>query len=136
MSDRAAYPESQIVAVIKKADTVEKVEVAAGSSTQTQVLIGEKDNAPNFAMRRFIMGPDGGMPRHTNTVEHEQYVLKGQARVGIGEAVHEVSAGDVLLIPALAPHYYEVVEAPFEFLCIVPNLPDKITILDESSELR
>jgi quercetin dioxygenase-like cupin family protein len=133
MSDRQTEPGRQTVAVVKKADAVERVKVAAGSATQTQVLIGEKDAAPNFAMRRFIMGPDGGMPRHTNTVEHEQYVLKGRARVGIGDEIHEVSAGDVLLIPALAPHYYEVVEAPFEFLCMVPNLPDQITILDESS---
>ena len=121
------------VAVVKRADAVAKVVVAAGSATQTQVLIGEQDGAPNFAMRRFIMGPDGGMPRHTNTVEHEQYVLKGRARVGVGEEVHEVSSGDVLLIPALAPHYYEVLEAPFEFLCMVPNLPDQIEILGTAS---
>lgn len=133
MPDRPAKPGRQIVAVVKNAEAVEKVEVAAGSETQTQVLIGEKDAAPNFAMRRFIMGPNGGMPRHTNTVEHEQYVLKGRAKVGIGEDVHEVSAGDVLLIPALTPHYYRVLEAPFEFLCVVPNLPDRITLLEENA---
>lgn len=133
MSDRRKGSDREIDAVVKNADTVEKVEVAAGTATQSQVLIGEKDGASNFAMRRFIMGPHGGMPRHTNTVEHEQYVLKGRARVGIGEQVHEVSSGDVLLIPALAPHYYEVLEAPFEFLCMVPNLPDQIEILDPAS---
>jgi len=130
MSDIPTGSERNIAPVVKNADAVERVEVKAGSSTQTQVLIGETDAAPNFAMRRFIMGPNGGMPRHTNTVEHEQFVLKGKARVGIGDAVHEVGAGDVLLIPALVPHYYEVVDAPFEFLCIVPNLPDQITMVD------
>jgi len=130
MSNLPTESGHQISAVVKNADAVEKVEVKAGSATQTQVLIGEKDAAPNFAMRRFIMGPGGGMPRHTNTVEHEQYVLKGRATVGIGNETHEVGAGDVLLIPALAPHYYKVVEAPFEFLCLVPNAPDKITILE------
>ena len=129
MSDQ----QSDISAVVKRAEAIEKVEVKAGSATHTQVLIGEQDGAPHFAMRRFIMGPGGGMPRHTNTVEHEQYVLKGRARVGIRDEVHEVSAGDVLLIPALAPHYYEVIEAPFEFLCMVPNLPDQITILEKDS---
>ena len=118
--------------VVKKSATVDRVEVAAGTATHTQVLIGRDDGAENFAMRRFTMGEGGGMPRHTNTVEHEQYVLRGRARVGIGEEVYEVQADDVLYIPAGAPHFYEVVEAPFEFLCMVPNAPDKIEILDES----
>jgi quercetin dioxygenase-like cupin family protein len=120
----------QIAAVVKHADDVKKLGVKAGTATQTQVLIGTEDAAPNFAMRRFIMGPGGGMPRHTNTVEHEQFVLRGRARVGIDDETYEVSAGDCLLIPALVPHNYEVLEAPFEFLCLVPNAPDKITILE------
>lgn len=117
------------VAVVKSADAAPRLDVAAGTATQTQVLLGEGDGVPNFAMRRFTMGEGGGMPRHTNTVEHEQYVLQGRARVGIGEDVHEVSGGDVLYIPAGVPHFYEVVESPFEFLCMVPNAPDKIEIV-------
>ncbi len=115
--------------VVKQADSVEMNEVAAGSATKTQILIGAADGAPNFALRRFRMGPGGGMPRHTNTVEHEQYVLRGRARVGIGDEVHEVGPDDVLFIPAGTPHFYEVVEAPFEFLCVVPNAPDRLEIL-------
>jgi quercetin dioxygenase-like cupin family protein len=116
--------------VVKHADEIERITVRAGSAAEMQVLLGEGDRAPHFALRRFIMGKDGGMPRHTNRVEHEQYVLRGRARVGIGNEVFEVSAGNVLLIPGAMPHYYEVVEAPFEFLCIVPNGPDDIQILD------
>ena len=82
-------------------------------------------------MRRFIMQPGGGMPRHTNTVEHEQYVLRGQARVVIGDETHDVKAGDVVYIPAGTPHSYESTgEEPFEFLCAVPNQPDTIEIVD------
>jgi len=117
-------------AVVRPSASVERKQVAAGKATETQVLIGPGDGAPNFAMRRFTMGEGGGMPRHTNTVEHEQYVLRGRARVTIGDAVHEVQAGDVLYIPAGAPHDYNVLEAPFEFLCMVPNAEDKIEILD------
>ena len=116
--------------VVKRSSTIEQQEVAAGSATRMQVLMGSDDGAPNFAMRRFSMGDGGGMPRHTNTVEHEQYVLQGRARVGIGEQVYEVGADDVLYIPAGTPHFYEVLEAPFEFLCMVPNAPDRIEILD------
>jgi quercetin dioxygenase-like cupin family protein len=113
---------------VKAAASVERKPVAAGTATETQVLIGPQDGAPNFALRRFVMGTGGGMPRHTNTVEHEQFVLRGRARVGIAGEVHEVGPADALYIPAGVPHFYEVLEAPFEFLCVVPNAPDRIEI--------
>jgi len=116
--------------VVRPAAGVPSNPVAAGRATEVQVLLGPADGAPHFAMRRFRMGAGGGMPRHRNRVEHEQYVLAGRARVTVGEAVHEVSPGDVLYIPAGTPHSYEVVEAPFEFLCLVPNGPDEVEILD------
>jgi quercetin dioxygenase-like cupin family protein len=125
--NEAAGPEP---GVVKPADSVERTPIAAGRATEMQVLLGAGDGAPNFAMRRFIMGAGGGMPRHTNRVEHEQYVLRGRARIAVGEEVHEVAAGDVLYIPAGTPHSYEVVEGPFEFLCMVPNREDRIEILD------
>lgn len=104
-------------------------EVDAGQGTSRQILIGP-DEAPHFALRRFIMEPGGGMPRHTNTVEHEQYVLRGKATMGIGDKVVEVTVGNVVFIPAGVPHWYKAHgEEPFEFLCVVPNLPDEIEIL-------
>jgi quercetin dioxygenase-like cupin family protein len=117
--------------VVKRADRVEGREVSAGTATRTQVLLGPEDGAPNFFMRRFSMGKGGRMPRHTNSVEHEQYVLRGRARVGIGERVYEVGSSDVLYIPAGTPHFYEVLEAPFEFLCMVPNAPDHVELLGD-----
>ena len=128
----AASSQSDQSGVVKHADDVEGREVPAGEATRTQVLLGPDDGAPNFAMRRFTMGVGGGMPRHLNSVEHEQYVLRGRAKVGIGDQVYEVGADDVLYIPAGAPHFYEVIEAPFEFLCMVPNGPDQLMILDSS----
>lgn len=128
MSDR---PDTARSAVVKRAGAVPADPVRAGSAASVQVLLGERDGAPNFAMRKFSMGEGGGMPRHTNRVEHEQYVLAGRARVTIGEEAHEVSAGDVLYIPAGAPHSYRVIEAPFEFLCMVPNAPDQLEILEQ-----
>lgn len=118
-------------AAVKRAEAVERKTVAAGKATEVQVLVGPGDGAPHFALRRFIMGAGGGMPRHTNAVEHEQYVLTGRARITVGDDVHEVAAGNTLYIPAGMPHSYQVLEAPFEFLCVVPNTPDTITILDE-----
>ena len=85
--------------VVKHSAEVPCAPVAAGTATETAVLIGPDDGAPNFAMRRFTMGEGGGMPRHTNLVEHEQYVVRGRARITVGDTVHEVAEGDVLLIP-------------------------------------
>lgn len=105
--------------------------VSAGSGTKRQVLIGP-DEGPNFALRRFRMEPGGGMPRHTNEVEHEQYVLRGRATVGIGDREVRVGPDDVLLIPAGVPHWYRAEgQEPFEFLCVVPNREDRIRVLDE-----
>jgi len=110
--------------------TVPKEVVSAGTGTTRQVLIGPHEG-PNFALRKFSMEPGGGMPLHTNTVEHEQYVLRGRARVVIGQAVMEVEKDDVVFIPGGVPHSYEALgDEPFEFLCIVPNLPDETTILE------
>jgi len=65
-------------AIVRRVDEVVAVDVAAGAATKTQILLGGDDDLPNFAMRRFVMGEGGGMPRHTNSVEHEQYVLRAR----------------------------------------------------------
>lgn len=117
---------------VKHLHEVEVKAVSAGKDTSIQVLISSQEG-PNFALRKFSMLPGGGMPRHTNTVEHEQYVLRGHAKIGIGDEIYEVKAGDVVFIPAGEIHFYENIgEEPFEFLCIIPNKEDKITIVDES----
>lgn len=117
---------------VRHSDSMPAEEVKAGTGTTRQVLIGP-DEGPNFALRRFIMQPGGGMPLHTNTVEHEQYVLRGSARVRIGGETHHVRAGDVVFIPAGVPHDYQADDGaePFEFLCVVPNRPDVIELVDE-----
>jgi quercetin dioxygenase-like cupin family protein len=119
-------------ATVKRSTEVAARPVAAGTATAVQVLLGPDDGAPHFALRRFVMGAGGGMPLHTNTVEHEQFVLAGRAQVTVGAIVHEVEAGHALYIPAGVAHSYAVVEAPFEFLCVVPNDPDRIEVLAPS----
>jgi quercetin dioxygenase-like cupin family protein len=115
---------------VRSVDSHPRTPVAAGRETEVQVLIGP-DEGPNFALRRFIIQPGGGMPLHTNLVEHEQYVLRGRASVRIGDEVHEVEANDVVYIPAGVPHSYDARgDEPFEFLCSVPNREDRIDLVD------
>jgi quercetin dioxygenase-like cupin family protein len=100
--------------------------VKAGQDTSIQVLL----QGPNFIMRRFTMLPGGSMPEHTNTVEHEQYVLQGQARISVAGTEVDVQAGDVVFIPEGVPHWYRNRgEEDFVFLCIIPNKPDEIKII-------
>jgi quercetin dioxygenase-like cupin family protein len=115
---------------VKRIEGIPRSTVAAGAGTTMQVLI-PPDEGPNFAMRCFTIEPGGGMPNHTNQVEHEQYVLRGRARIGIGDETFEVEPGSVIFIPAQVPHWYQNIgDEPFEFLCLVPNEPDEITILE------
>ncbi len=117
---------------IKHSYEVEAKNVAAGKDTTIQVLISSQEG-PNFALRKFSMQKGGGMPHHTNTLEHEQYVLRGEATITIGDETHHVKTGDVVFIPEGVVHSYENTgEEPFEFLCIIPNKEDKIVIVEES----
>jgi quercetin dioxygenase-like cupin family protein len=114
---------------VKRVDDVSAEPVSVGKGTTRQVLIGP-DEAPHFAMRRFVIEPGGGMPAHTNTVEHEQYVLAGRATIGIGNETREVRRGDIVYIAAGTPHWYQAHDGEaFEFLCVVPNLPDTIALV-------
>lgn len=114
----------------RKAADVPAEIVGAGKGTTRQVLLGPEVGS-SFALRKFTMEPGGGMPRHTNSVEHQQYVLAGRATVGLGDEVVQVEAGDVVFIPAGMPHWYRAEgDEPFEFLCAVPNGEDRVEILD------
>ena len=118
---------------VKNMNTVPAEVVKNGDKATLQVLISAQEG-PNFAMRRFRMEPGGGMPNHTNTVEHEQYVLAGQARIGIGGEEYTVKAGDVIFIPAGVPHWYlNIGEDRLEFLCMIPNKVDIVTLVDEKN---
>jgi quercetin dioxygenase-like cupin family protein len=117
--------------IVKHASEVPAEVVKAGDMASMQVLISAQEG-PHFAMRRFVMEPGGGMPEHTNTLEHEQYVLRGHANIGIGTEEFEVQTGDVVFIPEGVPHWYQNIgEEDFEFLCLIPNLLDEIKLIEK-----
>jgi len=62
---------------IKSLATIPKEKIGAGNGVSRQILIGP-DEAPNFAMRRFIIEPGGEMPNHTDqlfvTDRHDHYL--------------------------------------------------------------
>lgn len=114
---------------IKKINEIKTENVSAGIKTTKQVLISSEE-APNFAMRKFSIEPGGSMPLHFNEVEHEQFVLSGSAEITIGNQKFIVQKNDVVFIPANVKHDYKTLgDEPFEFLCIVPNKKDNITLV-------
>ena len=123
--------ETQPAHVVRRGDEIEYESVDAAEGMSKGVLVGEEQGAPNFAMRRFVLDAGTEVPNHTNEVEHEQYVLAGEYTVGIEGEEYEVSAGDALLIPAGAEHWYrnDGGEAG-AFICVVPNGDDEIELVE------
>ncbi|GAB6879950.1 cupin domain-containing protein [Halorubrum gandharaense] len=118
--------------VVKRGENVTYEPVGAADGMRKGVLLDETDGAPNFAIRRFELDPGAEVPRHTNAVEHEQYVLQGEYTVGIGEEEHVVAAGDSLLIPAGVEHWYRNDgDEAGAFICAVPNGDDTIELVEE-----
>ena len=126
-SASAADPEP----LVRRGDEIEYETVDAADGLEKGVLIADEHGAPNFAIRRFVLEAGAAVPKHTNDVEHEQYVLEGSYTVGIAGEEYEVEAGDSLLIPAGAVHWYRnESDEPGAFLCAVPNGDDEIELLE------
>ena len=130
--------------VVRRSADVEYESVDAADGLSKGVLVGEEQDAPNFAVRRFTLDAGAEVPKHTNAVEHEQYVLEGEYVVGIAdERVREdgreveggyeytLSQGDSLLIPAGVAHWYRNEgDERGAFICAVPNGDDEIDLVE------
>jgi quercetin dioxygenase-like cupin family protein len=121
---------------VKPAGRVKPQKVDRAVKTEIEWLVDRHDGAPNFEMRRFTIKPGGSIPRHYHPgIEHEQYVLKGRYKVGLGDKVREVKAGDSIYIPPGTPHWYKnngKVKA--EFLCIIPKVEKYDSVYLEESQ--
>lgn len=88
---------------------------------EKRILVGPRDNAPNFSMRRFTVGKGGCSPYHTHPWEHEVYVLSGQGEVRSAGGSQPVIPGDFAFVPPNDEHQFvNTGEGVFEFLCMVP----------------
>jgi len=113
----------------KDIEKIEDIPQKAGRGVSMKMLLSPEETS-NFAMRCFTIDAGGYMPFHTNSVEHEQYVLSGRARVKVGDKVFEAKKGDILYIPGGEPHSYETIGGEaYSFLCLVPKGEDCIKIL-------
>ncbi|WP_255151074.1 cupin domain-containing protein [Halorarius halobius] len=118
--------------LVRRASDVSYEPVEAADGLHKGVLVGEEHGAPTLAIRRFVLDPGAEVPKHTNEIEHEQYVLEGEYVVGLGDDEHVVSAGDSLHIPAGTVHWYRnESDESGAFVCAVPTGDDSIDLVDE-----
>ena len=131
MRDTTDDPATASSPVVRRGNDIDYAAVDAANGLTKGVLLDESDGAPNFAMRRFELAAGAEVPRHTNAVEHEQYVLEGEYVVGIDETEHVVEPGDALFIPAGVEHWYRNEgDEPGAFICAVPNGDDDIELVE------
>jgi len=91
-----------------------------GNSPTIQAGAGESDSR-GYSVRRIATGVGGESELRPAAFEQEHYVLRGSARARVGGEEVGVFAGDCVYIPAGALHGYRVVDAPFEYLRLVPR---------------
>jgi quercetin dioxygenase-like cupin family protein len=96
------------------------MEGAAGC--RVRWLLGEKDSAPNFAMREFEVSPGGHTPKHFHDYEHEVFVLAGRGVVVDGDQERPLAPGDVVFVAPNDVHQFRNTGSDtLRFLCLIPN---------------
>jgi len=114
---------------IKSIDEFESVVVPQTQGASIAVLTPQSDD--DFMVRRVSLEEGGSMPYHTNEIQHQQFVLSGEAKVILDGIEHHAKAGDFIYIPAGIKHSYEACYGVvYEFLCMIPDRLDSIEMID------
>jgi len=101
---------------------LEDVNIEGAVGAKIRWLIGQKDDAPNFAMRMFEIDTGGNTPYHTHAYEHEVFVLSGAGKVVTEQGAKAINTYDVIFIPPNIEHQFvNIGDKPLVFLCLIPN---------------
>ncbi|RKZ34201.1 hypothetical protein DRQ33_02675 [bacterium] len=96
--------------------------MAGASGVKIQWLIGQKEGAPNFFLRRFTIAPGGFTPKHTHSHEHEVYCLAGDGEVFLDGEWKQFSPDYVIFVPPNEIHQFRNRgDKDLIFLCAVPR---------------
>jgi quercetin dioxygenase-like cupin family protein len=118
--------------LVRSTSEIAAESVDAADGLRKAVLVGEEGGGGNLAIRKFTLAAGGEVPRHTNAVEHEQYVLSGEYVVGIDDEEYTVGPGDAVHVPAGTVHWYRNEgDEKGAFICAVPSGDDEIELVDE-----
>jgi quercetin dioxygenase-like cupin family protein len=112
----------------KSSNSFESNDIPKTNKATIAVLTPNEDK--DFIVRKIKLEKDGSMPNHTNLIQHQQYVLNGEAKVVINDKEYHAKAGDFLYIPAGAEHFYEACYgSDYEFLCMITTKDDEIKLV-------
>ncbi|MGQ9535410.1 MAG: cupin domain-containing protein [bacterium] len=99
-------------------------QIPGTKDTTIQWLITKNDGARHYAMRVFTIKPGGQIPLHAHSdMEHEIFVLEGEATLNTGDEEITIKTGDALLIQPNEKHgFTNISTTPFKFICVIPIL--------------
>ena len=101
---------------------LKEVEMEGATGCGVRQLVGQMDQAPNFAMRQFEVAPGGHTPKHFHDYEHEVFVLEGEGLVVDGDQEQPLASGDVVYVAPNDVHQFRNTgDSPMRFLCLIPN---------------
>jgi quercetin dioxygenase-like cupin family protein len=80
-----------------------------GGAGTIGILADGEETGGAFALIEAVSRPGSEPPLHVHEREDELfYILEGEARVMVGEAVHNLSAGDMIFLPRGVPHTFRI----------------------------
>jgi len=101
--------------------TPETVTMDGARDVTCRWLIGEKDAAPNFAMRLFEVAPGGCTPHHAHPFEHEVFIVSGRGTLVADDGDKSVAAGTFAFVKPDEKHQFRNTGSePLRFLCLIP----------------
>ncbi len=103
---------------IASAEQEQLPHVAVAGGTYT-ILVSGKDTAGRYCLIDMHVPHGGGPPPHRHDFEELFTVLEGEIEATFRGRKSKVGAGEVIQIPANAPHRFEnVAEQPARLLCL------------------
>lgn len=84
----------------------EDLEVLPLAGTDVRPLADAGDTDDTWELAELTIAPDGGTPLHALATDKLFYVLDGEVRITLGDAVRDATAGTVVRIAAGTPHAY------------------------------
>jgi quercetin dioxygenase-like cupin family protein len=100
---------------------VKAEEATEAKGVRLRVVIGEKEQAPNFVMRVYDVQPGASSPRHSHDWEHEVFILSGTGRVFGGGREVSLSPGYTVFVPPMEEHQFtNDGDELLRFICLIP----------------
>jgi len=106
------------------------VQVEMPKTKNVTIAVLSPNDEKDFLVRQVKIKNGGSIPNHINTIQHQQFILSGEAKVVIGDKVYHAKKGDYIYIPSGVNHSYEACyNTDYEFLCMITTKEDTITFV-------